>query len=83
MNHYQILCVSRDASQIDIKKAYKRMVFKMHPDRNSNYSKEQFFQLKKAYDVLSDPIKRRKYNQTLWPVRPLMDILKKFERSYK
>jgi molecular chaperone DnaJ len=64
-DYYKILDVARDASEADIKKAYRRLAMKMHPDRNpgDKASEEQFKEAKEAYEVLSDAQKRAIYDQ--------------------
>ena len=65
VDYYHILKVSRDASEEELKKAYKRLAMKWHPDKNSTNKKEaeaKFKQISEAYDVLSDPQKRQIYN---------------------
>ncbi|XP_051995752.1 dnaJ homolog subfamily A member 3, mitochondrial-like [Xyrauchen texanus] len=61
---YQILGVSRTATQKDIKKAYYQMAKKYHPDTNKDdpQAKEKFAQLAEAYEVLSDEGKRKQYD---------------------
>jgi curved DNA-binding protein len=64
-DYYEILGVSRDAKEEDIKKAYRRLARKYHPDLNPNnkQAEEKFKELQEANEVLSDPEKRRKYDQ--------------------
>ena len=62
---YEILGVNRDASEDDIKKAYRKLAMKHHPDRNPDNpkSEEQFKEAKEAYEILSDGQKRAAYDQ--------------------
>jgi molecular chaperone DnaJ len=64
-DYYEVLGVSRDASTDDIKKAYRKAAFKYHPDRNpdSKEAEDRFKEAAEAYQVLSDPEKRRRFDQ--------------------
>jgi DnaJ-class molecular chaperone len=64
-DYYEILGVKRDASADDIKKAHRRLVRKFHPDVNKDnkQAEERFKEVQEAYDVLSEPGKRRNYDQ--------------------
>ena len=64
-DYYEVLGVGKDAAEADIKKAYRRLAMKLHPDRNSGDTKTEaeFKDVKEAYEVLSDPQKRATYDQ--------------------
>ncbi len=63
-DYYQLLGVSRDATQEEIKRAYRRLARQHHPDVNSGdtAAEERFKEVSKAYSVLSDPDKRQRYD---------------------
>ncbi|MCS7280521.1 MAG: molecular chaperone DnaJ [Desulfobacterota bacterium] len=64
-DYYQILNVDRNATEEEIKKAYRRLALKYHPDRNpgDKEAEEKFKDINEAYQVLSDPEKRAKYDR--------------------
>lgn len=64
-DYYKALGVSKNASQDDIKKAYRKLAREYHPDANPNDKKaeEKFKEISEAYEVLSDPEKRKQYDQ--------------------
>lgn len=64
MNYYEILGVSKNATADEIKKAYRTLAFKYHPDRNAGNAEAEakFKQINEAYDVLGDEQKRRNYD---------------------
>ncbi|WP_133129445.1 molecular chaperone DnaJ [Legionella yabuuchiae] len=64
-DYYELLGLSRSASEAEIKKAYRKLAMKYHPDRNANdkAAEEKFKEIQKAYAVLSDPQKRTAYDQ--------------------
>lgn len=64
-DYYEVLGVERDASEADLKKAYRRLAMKYHPDRNAGdtAAEESFKEVKEAFEVLSDARKRQAYDQ--------------------
>jgi molecular chaperone DnaJ len=64
-DYYETLGVNKDASDDDIKKAYRKLAMKWHPDRNPDNPKaeDHFKEAKEAYEILADPQKRSAYDQ--------------------
>ena len=63
---YETLGVSRESSETDIKKAYRKLALKHHPDRNPNNKEEaeaKFKEISFAYEILSDPQKKSMYDE--------------------
>ena len=64
-DYYNVLGVERNASQDDVKRAYRKLALKYHPDKNqgNKQAEEKFKVAAEAYEVISDPDKRRRYDQ--------------------
>lgn len=64
-DYYEVLGIDKNASEDDIKKAYRKIAIKYHPDRNpgDKNAEEKFKEAAEAYDVLHDPQKRQQYDQ--------------------
>lgn len=64
-DYYEVLGVSRNASEPEIKKAFRRLAMKHHPDRNpdNKTAEVKFKEAREAYDILSDSSKRASYDQ--------------------
>ena len=72
MDYYRVLEVSRDASDEEIKKSYRRLVFQHHPDRNpdSKDAEAKIRELNAAYEIIGDAEKRQSYDRLSWGDEP-------------
>ncbi len=85
-DHYQVLDVGRHAEQAEILKAYRGSVRRCHPDLNPDDedAKRQFHRVQIAFDVLSDPVKRRAYDPDEAPLkRPRAGKSARRTKSYR
>ncbi|KAL3824186.1 hypothetical protein ACJIZ3_020215 [Penstemon smallii] len=93
VDYYSILKVSKNATEDDLKKSYKRLAMKWHPDKNATNTKEaeaKFKKISEAYDVLNDPQKRQMYdsygeeglNCNFYPPPPSRDAEDIFEEFF-
>src|SRR5512139_1104079 len=79
-DYYEILGVPKTATEEQIKKAYRKLALKYHPDRNpgNKQAEEKFKELTEAYQVVSNPEKRRQYDAAL-----AGGAAREFEQSYR
>src|SRR5574342_821007 len=68
VDYYRVLGVTREASDDAIKKAYRKLVFEHHPDRNphSKEAEAKIREINAAYEVIGDPETRRNYDRLYW-----------------
>ena len=87
IDYYKILDLKKDASTEDIKKAYRKLARKHHPDLNPNNEEanKKFQQINEANEVLSDPDKRKKYDKygKDWQHADQLDAQQKQQRQYQ
>lgn len=62
-HYYRLLHVDKAATQAEIKKAYRSLALRLHPDKNPDANPEQWVEIQTAYEVLSDPAKRKIYDK--------------------
>lgn len=77
MDYYRVLGVSREASDDEIKKAYRKLVFQHHPDRNpdSKDAEAKIREINTAYEIVGDAEKRRSYDRLFWGDEPRADTV--------
>lgn len=82
-NHYDILGVSPDATADEIKRAYRKLAVKYHPDKNKEpNAHEIFIKIQNAYDVLGDEKKRKVYDEQIFGYREYQQKQNQQQRSY-
>jgi len=64
MNLYESLGVEKNATQKEIKAAFRQKMIELHPDKNDGEHVDEFYQVQTAYDVLSDPEEKQMYDET-------------------
>ena len=62
LDYYNVLGVSRNASALEIQKAYRKRARECHPDIVGSTGKDRFVKVQKAYETLFDPLKRQEYD---------------------
>lgn len=77
MDYYRILGVSREASDDEIKKAYRKLVLQHHPDRNpdSTDAEAKIREINAAYEIVGDSEKRRSYDRLFWGDEPRAETI--------
>lgn len=69
INHYKILNVPENATELQIKKAFRKLALKFHPDQTKSENSTAFLQIKNSYDILIDINKRKIFDQILYESR--------------
>ncbi len=67
-DYYQVLEIPYNATELEIKKAYRKLAMRYHPDKNTGnpLAIQHFREIQEAYDILSNPVKRSEYHQIRW-----------------
>jgi DnaJ-domain-containing protein 1 len=87
MNPYEVLGVSTNATELEIKRAYQKLVKQYHPDAGTpNASHQQMIAINEAYEILSDPVKRKAYDNHVTELlfgQPEEDPVEAYKREFK
>ncbi|MGQ0810324.1 MAG: DnaJ domain-containing protein [Nitrospiraceae bacterium] len=77
VDYYTVLRVSRDASDEEVKKAYRKLVFQHHPDRNpgNTEAEAKIREINAAYEIIGDPEARRTYDRLHWGAEPAAETV--------
>ena len=75
-NYYEILGVSKEATAEEIKKSYRKLSLKYHPDKNPD-GEDKFKEISEAYSILSDNEKRNKYDKRVYFTRKIKSSISK------
>lgn len=69
INYYRILSIPENSPELNIKKAYRKLAIKHHPDKTKKNNTEEFIKIKKAYEILINSNTRKKYDEELYKFR--------------
>jgi curved DNA-binding protein CbpA len=85
VNYFEILGVAPDASPADLKRAFRALSRKYHPDRNQDdpEAEEKFKKVKRAYEVLSDPKQRRRHQGDHQPEQTIVEFFRKSSGAHR
>ena len=78
-DHYAVLGVERNASDVEIKRAYHKLALQHHPDKNNNGDAESFKKIQESYETLSDPQRRKNYDN---PPNPNVNVNFGFDQFF-
>ena len=83
-DYYSLLKIRRDATQDEVKRAYRRLARELHPDVNPDpETQERFKEITQAYEVLSDTDKRRMYDMGVDPFASSRVLVRRDPRAYR
>ncbi len=67
MDYYAVLGISKEADQAAVRRAFRKLARRYHPDMGEGSSSDRFREITEAYETLSDPVRRRAYDRSLRP----------------